>query len=124
MKIVVDTHTLFWFITGDKRLSLSAKNTFESAEQIFTPTIVLLELFSLMKKKKLLDTFYRSLDTAKNDKRFVFVSLDMGSVESITADLLDLELHDAVIVATSKLFNTPILTKDRKIKKVYKNTIW
>lgn len=124
MKIVVDTHTLFWFITGDKRLSKKARFTFESAERILTPTIVLLELYSLMKKKDILETFYQALDTAKKDQRFVFTSLDMAIFESVIMDLMDLELHDAVIVATSKLFNVPILTKDREIKDVYKNTIW
>ena len=52
VSIIIDTHTLYWFLTADKRLSRIAKNTIEETETIVIPTIVLLELLYIFQKKK------------------------------------------------------------------------
>ncbi|OGE14125.1 hypothetical protein A3F00_02530 [Candidatus Daviesbacteria bacterium RIFCSPHIGHO2_12_FULL_37_11] len=123
-KVIVDTHALFWFILADKRLSKKAKEILEYTQEIIIPTIVLLELFSLIKKKKMLDEFPEIVRRIISDQRIRVVSLNFDTLGTVINDNLDLESHDASIVATSRLLNVPLVTKDRKIREIYKNTIW
>ncbi len=123
-KVVIDTHALFWFILADKRLSTKARIILETVSEIFIPTIVLLELFSLIKKKKMLNDFPEIAKRIIGDKRIKILPLDIEILGTVTNDNLNLESHDAVIVATSQLFEAPLITKDRKIIEVYQNTIW
>lgn len=124
MNVLLDTHTLFWLFTSDKRISDKAKSEFRAAKQIFIPTIVLLELLYLLNKKKLNDQFPKILDQLKAEGRINFISLDMAIVENMPRDDLRLEIHDSAIVTSAQILDLPILTKDRVIRKVYKNTIW
>lgn len=124
MNVLLDTHTLFWLFTSDKRISNKAKLTFREAKQVFIPTIVLLELLYLLNKKKLNDQFSKILDQLKTEGRISFVSLDMAIVENMPNDDFRLEMHDSAIVTSAQTLNLPIITKDRTIRKIYKNTIW
>jgi PIN domain nuclease of toxin-antitoxin system len=51
---VVDTHALFWYLTGSTRLSQRAKAAFDEgatgAAVIYVPAVVLAELFFLNEK--------------------------------------------------------------------------
>lgn len=124
MNIVIDTHTLFWFLVADKRLSRTAKNTIEEAKAIVIPTIVLLELLYLFQKKKQADLFPTALKSFKKNKKYIFASLDVAILEEVLKVDSLLESHDRVIVATSQMLDFPIVTKDRTIRKMYKETIW
>ena len=123
-KVVIDTHALFWFILADKRLSSKARIILKSAQEISIPIIVLLELFSLIKKKKMLNDFPEIAKRIVGDKRIKIIPLNIEILGTVTNDNLNLESHDAVIVATSQIFDAPLITKDRKIIEVYNNTIW
>ncbi len=53
-------------------------------------------------------------------------------IHPLTSDIIDIsielpheiELHDRIIIATARYFNTTIITKDEIIKKYEKHTIW
>lgn len=124
MNIVIDTHTLFWFLVADKRLSRTAKNTIEEGKAIVIPTIVLLELLYLFQKKKQTDVFSLAFEKFKNDIKYIFASLDLATVEEVLKVHLPLEIHDRIVVATAQMLKLPIVTKDRAIRKTYKETIW
>lgn len=124
MNFVIDTHSLLWFLINDKRLSKKANITFEMASIIYIPTIVLLELFYIMRKQKRANEFSKLLDEVKTSKQNIVVSLDLGLVGDLTKLNFPLEMHDNIIVATAKILNLPIITKDPQIQKVYKETIW
>lgn len=124
MKIVTDTHSLFWYFTADKKLSKTAKVTIDNADNIFIPTIVLAELLYIFNKKKKQDQFDLILTEFRENLKYIIVSLDLGIIESMIEFSTSLEIHDAAIVATSSIMKIPFLTKDRTIRKVYKNTIW
>jgi predicted nucleic acid-binding protein len=52
---VVDTHALYWYLSGSSRLSRKAKAAFDEAVQgnalIYIPAIVLAELYFLNQKE-------------------------------------------------------------------------
>ncbi len=83
MNVLLDTHTLFWLFTSDKKISNKAKLTFRKAKQVFIPTIVILELLYLLNKKKLNDQFPKILDQLKTEGRISFISLDIAIVEGM-----------------------------------------
>lgn len=124
MKIVIDTHSLFWYLIHDKRLSERAKLTIRSASRIYVPTIALLELLYLMRKLKLDKQFPKLFDKLKVTKKYTIVSLDTELVESLAKFRFPLEIHDNIIVSTAKNLNLPLVTRDTQIKKIYKNIIW
>lgn len=53
--IATDTHSLCWYLSGDKRLSQRAHDEFVKAESgeeiILVPSIVLVEMFWLLERK-------------------------------------------------------------------------
>ena len=124
-EIVIDTHPLFWYFTQDStRLPSKTKAYLEGVSRIFVPTIVLLELLYLLQKKRLTNKFSFVLRTLKTSKKYVPLSLDLDIVEQIFRFSTKLESHDSVIVATAQMLRVPLVTKDRKIRDMYKNTIW
>lgn len=124
MKIVIDTHSLFWYLIRDKRLSERAKLTIRRASTIYVPTIALLELLYLMRKLKLDEQFPKLFDKLKVTKKYTMTSLDTALVESLTMFCFQLEIHDNIIVSTAKNLNLPLVTLDTQIKGIYKNIIW
>lgn len=124
VSVVTDTHSLYWFLTADKRLSRTAKNTIEESETIIIPTIVLLELLYLFQRKKQAELFPVAFENFKNEKKYIFASLDLAVVEEVLKVSATLEMHDSIIVATAKMMDAPIVTRDRTVRKIYKQTIW
>lgn len=124
MKIVIDTHALFWYLVADKKLSQTSKIALDNALKINIPTIVLVELFYLMKKKGLNQEFPKLFHKIKKDSRLLIISFDVAIFEKVTEYNLKLEIHDNIITTTAKVLNLPLVTKDPQIQKVYKNTIW
>ncbi len=122
--IVTDTHALYWFLIGDKRLSKKAKTAIEEASRVVIPTIVLLELYYLLEKKKRKEAFVLAFEKFKNEGKYILVSLDVVAVEEVIKVSSALEMHDSIIVATAKMIEAPIVTKDRSINQTYKKTIW
>lgn len=125
MKILLDTHTLFWALTEDPHISQKAADSYFQAKIIYIPTIVLLELLYLINKKGIFALFSKTLGKIKRDKqRFVVVSLDLSVVQAAAKLSSQLEMHDGIIVASAKLLKVTIVTKDKTIQEVYPNTIW
>lgn len=123
MNILIDTNALFWYLENSSSLSKHAESSIDEASQVFIPTIVLLELIYLLKKKRRFEEFPIILDKMI-DKRYKILSLDLAIVFTAHSLSSKLEMHDNVIVSTARLLSLPIVTKDRTIRKIYKNTIW
>lgn len=124
MRILTDTHSLFWYFIADKKLSKVAKESIDNADNIFIPTVVLAELLYIFNKKKRQDQFYSILSEFKENPKYIVVSLDLGIIEEMIRFSASLEIHDAAIVATASILKLSFLTKDRAIRKIYTNTIW
>ena len=124
MKAILDSHALFWYLTGDRKLSNRAKATIESYETIIIPTIVLLEAFEVCSAKNKVELFSKLLDSLPTDTLMVY-PLDLSLVRSYTqAPRGKIDIHDRVILATAQILNLPIITKDRELSKIYPKTIW
>lgn len=124
MNILLDTHSFYWILTNSRQLSQKARVSFTSAKQIFIPAIVLLELLYLLEKKKENKKFDHILRRLLKDERYVVVSLDTATVQEVVKTSARLEMHDRIIVASAKLLDASLITKDRVIRKYYKHTIW
>lgn len=120
----MDTHTLSWLLTKDKKLTDRAKNSFRQASIVFVPIIVLMELLYMLKKKRKASKFTKILARLKKEERFSFISLDFETAEKCLEYAYKLEMHDNIIVSTARNLNLPLVTKDTQIKKIYQNTIW
>lgn len=124
MKILADTHSLFWYFIADRSLSKIAKEIIDNADNIYIPTVVLAELLYIFNKKNKQDQFDLILKEFKENPKYIIVSLDLGIIESMIKFSGQLEIHDAAITATASNLKLPFLTKDRTIRKIYKDTIW
>ena len=124
MKVIIDTHILFWLLTQDTdKLTYKVLSTLEEAEEVILPTIVLLELLGLLLKKKQLEYFNILLNQIPKSK-YIVVPLDLAIIKETRKIKDSFELHDKVIVATAKYLKLPIVTKDEEITEKYKDIIW
>lgn len=124
MKVVIDTHVLFWILTQDlDRLTDIALKTLKEADEIIIPTIVLLELLGLLQKKKALRLFDILIKQIPKSK-YVTLPMDITIIKETRNNRSKLELHDKVIVASAQSLGLSIVTKDEEISKRYKKTIW
>jgi len=124
MKVIVDTHALFWALAEDtKSLTPAALQIINDSESLIIPTIVLLELLGLLEKKQKMSYFDKFIKNIPNSK-YVIVPLDIAVLKETRLLKDKLELHDRVIVATAKLLKLSLITKDEQITDVYKKVIW
>jgi PIN domain nuclease of toxin-antitoxin system len=123
MEAVADSHALYWFINRDNKLSAKARSLFLNAEIIVIPSIVLMEIFYILKKKKISSGFGKFLDEIKTS-RYLIHPLDTQTVVDSLLLAENLEIHDAIITATASARGALLISKDREIKKYYSKTIW
>lgn len=130
--IVLDTHTLIWWVNDSSRLSTKALNIINREKkdgQILVSSMSVWEVYLLVKKGKLILT----VDTESWFKRienlpFVqFMPVDnMIAAKSVN---LPGEFHedpaDRIIVATAKETGAILVTIDEKIRKYkYVKSVW
>ena len=119
MTYVIDTHPLFWFLTNNKRLSSNARIIFEKAEtgesNIIVPSIVLAELMYLFEKQNLRDKFKEVLKRIEIALNYEVYSLDIEVIDISSKIISVKEIHDRIIIATAKLSDCPLITKDEEI---------
>jgi len=76
---------------------------------------VLAECFYLVEKGKIDFNFDDLLKKIEMGKNFISKSLDF-QVITLLPEIKIGELHDRIIVATAKILNARLITRDRKIK--------
>ncbi len=126
MKILIDTHTLLWFVSGDTRMSLKSRNLIESREtESFISIASYWEISIKMSLGKLqldmtLDTFIqRRLKEG-------FQSLPIGHNHITT--LTTLPFHhrdpfDRLIISQAMVENMAICTNDGYFSRYPVNTV-
>lgn len=129
MAFLVDTHTLIWFLTGDKKLSARVveilRRVEDGEETVIIPTIVLAELMYICEKKKAELSFQKIIEKLKDSVNYIVYDLDFDTIIKANEIHKILELHDRIIVASAILTDSKILTKDENIKKSgYVDIIW
>jgi PIN domain nuclease of toxin-antitoxin system len=130
--IVLDTHALVWWVTGDAALSKKAKTTINrelANGEILVSAISAWEIAMLVARGKLVLTMEVNawLATVAAIQSLRFVPVDT----EIAARSVDLpgEFHkdpaDRMIVATARKFAAPVVTKDEKIRAyAHVKTVW
>jgi len=115
----LDTHPLIWYTTGQTALSASAKTlldaVFSGKTSAYISSIVLLETFHLSLKHRdfIFPTFLKRLRLPT----IHIVSVDQHILSCCYTLPKELDIHDRLIVATTKLTNTILITKDPIIQK-------
>jgi predicted nucleic acid-binding protein len=116
---VTDAHGFLWFLSKDERLGKRALEIFRSCDKgqeiIVIPSIVLLECMYVCEKKRIGIEFREIIQKIQGTLNYPVYPLD----EEIVLECQDVgeiaEVHDRVIVATTKLLNAKLITKDVSI---------
>ncbi len=125
---VTDTHALLWYLTDSPQLSRKARAVFEEAENgnavIIVSAIVLLESIDIFDKKKLPNALDEILGIMLEASNFLFAEVNLPLILEVSNTKGFNDLHDRTLVATSRLFDAPLISKDAKIHKMYAHVIW
>ena len=117
MLFVTDTHPLVWYMLGE--LPERVDEIFRLAEagdsSIFIPTIVLAECLYLVEEGKIELDFNDLLGRLGRSKNFIPTSFNF-QVMKLLPEINLRELHDRIIIATAKILNASLITKDRVIR--------
>ena len=130
--IVLDTHALLWWVSGDKSLSKTASKTIKDTlvnSEVIISSITIWEISMLIEKGRLslsmdIENWTKEV-TDINGVRFMSVDNEIG----IKSTRLPGEFHkdpaDRIIVATARRLAVPLLTIDEKIIAYpHVQTIW
>jgi PIN domain nuclease of toxin-antitoxin system len=130
--IVLDTHTLFWWVSGDPLLSKKAKAAIEKemdGGEIVISSITAWEISLLVERTRL----YLTMDVASwiakvaeiEAVRFVPVDVEIAMKSASLPGDFHKDPADRMIVATARKFAAPLITKDEKIRAyAHVKTIW
>ncbi len=131
--IVIDTHVLVWWVSGETCLSTAAdkaiKETLLNGSEVIVSAISAWEISMLIEKGRLI----LSMDVASwldevthiDGVRFVPIDIETG----IKSTLLPGEFHkdpaDRMIVATARKLAVPLVTADEKMMHYeHVKTVW
>jgi PIN domain nuclease of toxin-antitoxin system len=130
--IVLDTHTLVWWVAGDPTLSKKAKTaiTHELAGgEILVSAISAWEIAMLVERERLalsMDvTSWLATVSAIEAVRLVPVDVEIATKSVDLPGEFHKDPADRMIVATARKFAVPLITKDEKIRAYpHVKTIW
>lgn len=129
--IVLDTHTLVWWVARQAELSKPAKNAIEKdlvRSEVMVSSISAWEIAMLVDHGRLVLAMDvdRWLSTVTRIEGLRFVPVDNEiAVKSVTLGDFHRDPADRIIVATARKFSASIVTKDEKIRAYPQvKTIW
>jgi PIN domain nuclease of toxin-antitoxin system len=110
------------------KLSQKARAIFNACERgeavIIIPAIVLLECIDVFDKKKVNLNFEEIVLKILQANNFIFSEINWSLILEVNKVKGLKDLHDRIIVATAKIFDAFLISKDRMIKNFYKRTVW
>jgi PIN domain nuclease of toxin-antitoxin system len=129
MTYILDTHAVVWFLETSERLSVGARNLLRDPSHTFIlPTIVLVEITYLYTKRRI------AIDAVTVRQRLVSASnCVLYPLDEQVAMLIptELNIHDAIIVATAFVYRdiltepVAVITKNGEITRSgLIDTVW
>ena len=131
--IVIDTHVLVWWVSGDKSLSKPAFEAINEAiaddSEIIVSSISAWEIAMLIEKGRLVLSMdiENWLDEVSqiDGVRFMPVDNEIGIKSTVLPGEFHKDPADRMIVATARKFAVPLVTADEKIIEYeHVKTIW
>ena len=130
--VVVDTHTIVWYLSNDPRLSATAAAALDRAtaegELIYVPSVCLVELTYLIEKRRLPPAARERLVNALDDPA---TPCQLAPLDRAVADALELvgrtevpDLPDRIVSATAVSLRVPLVSRDGRIRASRVETIW
>lgn len=128
MKFLLDTHALLWFLRGDERLSLRAREIIESMNNTRVLSDVSIWEMSIKQslgKLKLAEPFESRLTQALHRNAIESLPIERSHLFRVS----QLPFHhrdpfDRLIIATAMIENLPILTDDQRFAAYAVEVIW
>src|ERR1043165_860421 len=115
----LDTHALVWHLEGNPALSPAVAEIFASAESQFViPTMVLVEIWYLYQRKRIQSSISEVRAKILSAMNCSVYPLDDAVLQSLPDGL---DIHDAIIVATAKVYRdflklpVRLITRDSEI---------
>ncbi|HET7035131.1 MAG TPA: type II toxin-antitoxin system VapC family toxin [Thermomicrobiaceae bacterium] len=132
LRAVADTHTVIWYLYDDPRLSTTARTAIESAaadgHQVGCSAITLAEIVYLVEKGRIHPAAFSRLMSALDLPGAVLRELPLDRTVASALPTIDRErvpdLPDRMIAATARLYDVPLITRDRQIRTAGLQTIW
>jgi PIN domain nuclease of toxin-antitoxin system len=119
VNLAIDTHALKWWLEDDDRLGQAASIELEQADAVLlVPTLVLVELEYIGKKKGVLRYLRDQFDYLETSRDVRVLPFDREAVELLNVRF---NIHDAIIVATAQAFSqrthesVSVVTRDGEI---------
>lgn len=129
---VLDTHTILWFLSGDPKLSATARNFIMNAStagnDLAISSITLVEMVYLIEKGRIPAGRFTQIIrmTRQPGEGLVEIAVDAEIARSLSRiDIAKVpDMPDRTIAATALYLQVPIVSKDGKIQLSGLTTIW
>jgi len=119
IRYVIDTHALFWYLTGSRRLSVTAKDVFDKGVAqtaiLVIPVIVLAELFYLNEKAGRPFDFATEYTRLQESGQFEILPLYAQDIVDFARDAGVVEMHDRIIAGVARRLDAACVSRDRNI---------
>lgn len=128
MKYLLDTHTILWYATNDRRLAVEQYKAIESSQnQIFISHVSVWEIGikSAIGKLKIENTVESFVREKIEPYNFIFLPIELNHIFKATS----LPLHhrdpfDRMLISQSIIENIPIISSDSTFDHYGINRIW
>lgn len=128
MYYVTDTHSFLWYLADSPQLSQKARAVFDACDRgevtIIISAIVLLESIDIFDKKKIDLNFEDLVLKISQANNFIFSEINWSLILETNKVKGLKDLHDRIIIATAKVFEASLISKDETIRNFYERTIW
>jgi PIN domain nuclease of toxin-antitoxin system len=127
MDVLLDTHTLMWFLNGDSELPVSTRKIISTPDnRCFVSIASIWEIAIKLSLKKLkLKSDFNALTKLLLDNEIEILPIQFNHVQ----ELLDLPYHhrdpfDRVITSQSRVENLVLISRDKALKKYKVKLYW
>lgn len=115
-----DTHALYWYVTGSKRLSKAVAEVFQEVEvgkaRLSVSTVALAELFYLLRKHRKEHLFPDIIARLKASLVCQIEQLELKDVQKLPAFSDIPEMHDRLIAIHASNIGATLLTRDASLE--------